>query len=405
MTTQTRRTEFDASPARSGQGGRTVVSGAQAKRRGIRAVLGVPLEGSGLSHTCWSVVEAAARAGWPTSLRAPSLRGGTRGTAPVATLLPDFAARLPFGPSRPLLQRLLHRQVMASFMEGDIAYLWPTVPLSIFEAVARRGIPIVTDAANTRMADAKEVLDAAYDALGAQPDHGITPDRIAMQERRNALCAAILAPSPVVEVSYRATPYAGCVLPASYGTWVPASSPEKRRTSGRAVRFLFVGRDSVRKGLHHLLDAWRHAPANAELKIVGEIAPIVRERYADVLNLPSVSPAGFQSGMEAEYRDADVAILPSLEEGDPIATYEAAAHGIPVIASLPGAGRFGAETGLVEIVEPLEIAVLRAAIHRFAGDEELRRDLGARSRAASFAYDWSRVAPARFERLTAFLAR
>lgn len=411
MTTQTRRNDFNASRAGAPPAGAvrsagcTAASPGPAKRPVIRAVLGVPLEGSGVSQTCWSIVEAAARAGWPIGLHAPSLRGGVRGTAPVTTLLPDLAAGLPFGPLRPLLQRMLHRQVMASFDDGEIAYLWPTVPLSIFEAAARRGIPIVTDAANTRMADAREVLDAAYDALGARPDHGITPDRIAMQETRNALCAAILAPSPIVEASYQATPYADRVLPASYGTWVPASLPEKRRAPGQPVRFLFVGRDAVRKGLHHLLDAWRHAPANAELRIVGEVSPLIRERYADVLNLPSVLPAGFLSGMEDEYLKADVAVLPSLEEGDPIATYEAAAHGLPVIASVAGAGRFGADTGLVEIVEPLAIEALRAAIHRFAGEEDMRRDLGARCRAASLAYDWSRVAPARLDRLAAFLAR
>lgn len=394
-------TPFEGTPAARG----TVAAVRTPKREPIQAILGVPLESSGLSHTCWSIVEAATRAGWPMSLHVPSRRSGPSGTTPVRTVLPDFVAGMPFGPLRPAIHRSLRRQFLAAIETGGVAYIWPTVPLDIFEEVARRGVPIVTEAANTRMASARDVLDAAYDALGAKPDHGITDERIAMQETRNALCAAIIAPSPVVETSYAATSYAGRILPASFGTWVRDSLPARKRAPGQPVRFLFVGRDAVRKGLHHLLDAWRQAPANAELRIVGEIAPLIRERYADVLNLPSVSPVGFRRAMEAEYRDADVAILPSLEEGDPIATYEAAAHGLPVIASVPGAGRFGADTGLVEIVEPLEIEALRSAIHRFAGDEDLRRDRGAQSRTASFAYDWSRVAPARFENLAAFLAR
>lgn len=372
-----------------------------------RALIGVPVEVSGLSQTCWSIMQALSQSGWPVRLHAPALRSRTGEIAPVPvrTVLPNVAAHLPFDLLRPLLQEFVHRQYLSALGEGEVAYLWPTVPLRTFEAVARRGIPIVTEAVNTRMAKAKEVLDAAYDALGAPPDHGITPGRIAMQEARNALCAAIFVPSPAVEISYLDTPYAARTLPVSFGTWVPETLPERPRPKDRPVRFLFVGRDAVRKGLHHLLDAWREAPGNAELRIVGEISKLIRERYADVLNLPSVSVAGFTSDMESEYLAADVAILPSLEEGDPIATYEAASYSIPVIASLPGAGRFGAETGLVEIVEPLEIEALRAAIHRFAGDEELCRDLGARSRAASFAYDWSRVAPARFEKLRDFLAR
>lgn len=373
--------------------------------RVYRALLGVPVEASGLSQTCWSILQALSRSGWPVRLHAPALRSGGWGSAPIRTVLPNIASRLPFDLLRPLLQQFVHRQFLSAIREGEVAYLWPTVPLRTFEAVARRGVPIVTEAVNTRMAAAKDVLDAAYDALGAAPEHGITPERIAMQEARNALCAAVFVPSPAVEVSYRDTPYAARTLPASFGTWVPETLPEKSRAADRPVRLLFVGRDSVRKGLHHLLDAWRRAPDNAELRIVGEISALLRERYADVLDLPSVSAAGFKSDMESEYLAADVAILPSLEEGDPIATYEAASYGLPVIASMPGAGRFGAETGLVEIVEPREIDALRDAIHRFAGEEEMRRDLGARSRAASFDYDWSRVAPARFEKLADFLAR
>jgi glycosyltransferase involved in cell wall biosynthesis len=109
--------------------------------------------------------------------------------------------------------------------------------------------------------------------------------------------------------------------------------------------------------------------------------------------------------MNAEYRAADVAVLPSLEEGDPIATYEAAAQGLPVIASALGAGRIGAETGAVDIVDPQDIEALRAKLSSYAADEDLRRKRGEHCRAASLAYDWSRVAPERLDRLFAFLAR
>ncbi|HQU70148.1 MAG TPA: glycosyltransferase family 4 protein [Albidovulum sp.] len=368
-------------------------------------MLGVPVEASGLSQTCWSILQGLSQSGWPVRLHAPSQRSGAGGATPITTVLPNIAARLPFDLLRPMLQQFAHRQFLSALRQGEVAYLWPTVPLRTFEAVARRGIPIVTEAVNTRMAAAKDVLDAAYDALGAAPDHGITPERIAMQEARNALCAAIFVPSPAVEISYLDTHYAARALPASFGTWVPETLPDRPGIADRPVRFLFVGRDGVRKGLHLLLDAWREAPGNAELRIVGEIPSLLQDRFADVLNLPSVSAAGFSSEMESEYLAADVAILPSLEEGDPIVTYEAASYGLPVIASTHGAGRFGAETGLVEIVEPREIAALKDTIHRFARDEEMRRDLGLRSRAASSDYDWSRVAPARFQKLSDFLAR
>ncbi len=371
----------------------------------LRTLLAAPVERSGISHTCWSILQAAAEVGHTPTLHAAFVRRGSPAAFPVTTVLPGPATLLPFDLLKPLAQAALHARFLSSLAAGDVAYLWPGVPLRTFKAVARRGIPIVTEAVNTRMAVARDILDAAYDALGAAPEHGITDARIAMQEERNALCAAIFAPSAGVEASYRATGYAARVVPAGFGTWVPADLPQRLPAPGRPVRFLFVGRDDVRKGLHRLLEAWREPPADAELRIVGEISPLIRRLFADVLNLPSVSAGGFRADMTAEYRAADVAVLPSFEEGDPIVTYEAAAHGLPVIASVPGAGRFGAETGVVEIVDPQDLGELRAALATYASDEELRREKGALSRAASLAYDWSRVAPARLDRLFAFLAR
>jgi hypothetical protein len=371
----------------------------------LRTLLAAPVEASGISHTCWSILQGGAGAGYSPTLHAAFLRLGASAAFPVTTVLPRPLSLLPFDVLKPLVRAALHNRFLSSLEAGDIAYLWPGVPLRTFEAVARCGIPIVTEAVNTRMAVAREVLDAAYEALGAAPEHGITDERIAMQEARNSLCAAIFAPSPGVELSYRATGYAARVIPTSFGVWLPPELPQRKRIFGRPVRFLFVGRDDVRKGLHRLLEAWRLPPARAELRIVGEISPLIRRHYADVLDQPSVSAGGFRADMTAEYRAADVAVLPSLEEGDPIATYEAAAHGLPVIASLPGAGRIGAETGVVEIVDPQDIAALRAVLATYAADEDLRHHKGAVSRAASLAYDWSRIAPERLDRLFAFLAR
>lgn len=371
----------------------------------LRALLAAPVEASGISHTCWSILQGASGSGYAPTLHAAFLRLNADTAFAIRTILPRPMTLLPFDLVRPLAQSVLHSRFLSSLQAGDTAYLWPGVPLRTFESVARRGIPIVTEAVNTRMAAARDVLDAAYDALGAAPDHGITDERIAMQEARNGLCAAIFAPSPGVEASYRDAPYAARVIPAGFGTWVPSKLPQRNRAIGRPVRFLFVGRDDVRKGLHRLLEAWKRPPEGAELRIVGEISPLVRRLYADVLDLPSVTAAGFCGDMGAEYRAADVAVLPSLEEGDPIATYEAAAQGIPVIASTPGAGRIGAETGAVDIVDPQNIEALRAKLSSYAADEDLRRQRGALCRAASLAYDWSRVAPERLDRLFAFLAR
>lgn len=381
----------------------TAATGRNAFR--LDALLPIPVDSSGVTHTCWSILVGGARAGWPVRLHAPFVREDLKAGFPVRTAFRGGRPPLPYSMIEPFAHMLLHRRFLAVADTGSVAYFWTRVAPRTLEAVAQRGIPIVTEAVNTNMAAARDILDGAYDALGVRPEHGITDERIAMQEARNALSTAIVAPSPMVEDSYRSTPHADRIVPSSFGTWVPTHLPERSRASVRPVRFLFIGRDDVRKGLHLLLDAWRNPPEGAELRIVGEVTPLIRRLYGDVLNHPSVSAAGFCPDPTGEYLAADAVVLPSLEEGDPIVTYEAAAYGLPVIASVAGAGRFGAETGLVDIVTPTETEALRFVLGRYARDEELRRYRGAQNRAASFAYDWSRVAPARLERLSAFLAR
>ena len=67
-----------------------------------------------------------------------------------------------------------------------------------------------------------------------------------------------------------------------------------------------------------------------------------------VLDADTVSAIGFSDDVAEELLRADIAVLPSLEEGDPISTYEAAAHGLPVIAYDPSSTGSRAYTALTD---------------------------------------------------------
>jgi glycosyltransferase involved in cell wall biosynthesis len=373
----------------------------------VRALITMPSGRAGVGTTFRNIIGPAAAAGYPADIFTTRL--DPVGPAPAASVhesIRPWLRSLPYALQAPFAERRLHRTYLDAIQPGEVAYLWPSVPLAVYETLKSRGVSIVAEAVNTRMAVARPVLDAAYDALGLPPAHGITDARIADQAARYALSDAICAPSPATEAALASGGLMSRIVPTGYGTWIPATLPPRPpKSPDDPVTFLFVGLQCVRKGIHILLDAWRSAPANARLRLVGDIEPAIARRYADVLNLPSVSRSGFTLDVASEYRAADVFVLPSLEEGDAIVTYEAAAHALPAIATAAGSGRFGADTSAVSIVPPRDAQALADRIAAFAASDDLRRDLGARARRAVGPYDWSAVGPRSFAALHAALAR
>jgi glycosyltransferase involved in cell wall biosynthesis len=179
-------------------------------------------------------------------------------------------------------------------------------------------------------------------------------------------------------------------------------------------RIVFVGRVSPEKGVHILVEAFESVAAirpNAHLEIVGGpfVAPIdfivnlsddpmvqrlkrfFENDYFEHLKSSvsgaiagNVSFAGAQRhAAVAEYlRNADLFVVPSVwGEPFPLATLEAMAMGIPVVASgvggLPEAVQDGV-TGL--LVEPDNPSKLAQAIVRLLDDVALRRKMGSAAR-------------------------
>jgi glycosyltransferase involved in cell wall biosynthesis len=353
--------------------------------------------------TCRSVLRSAAAKGFATSLHSSRIDGVPETDLAVYQSTPEILHRVPHKLVKAIFAWRCHRSYLRDITDSEIAYIWLSAPLPVFEALNARGIPIVTEAVNTHMAAAKARLDRAYDRLGLKPAHGITEARIRDQNERYARCSTIFAPSPATEAALRGSPLENRFIPSSYGTWVPRNAPDRApKGPGEDVTFLFVGRVCVRKGIQHLIEAWKDLPANIKLRIVGDVEPEIAGLYGDLLNSGNISHTGFTPDLVREYASADVFVHPSLEEGDSIVTYEAAANGLPILASDAGAGRFGAETGATVAIDPEDVDALRARIAQFAASEELRRDWASKARNQVSAYDWSLVGPRRFRALADF---
>lgn len=135
-----------------------------------------------------------------------------------------------------------------------------------------------------------------------------------------------------------------------------------------------------------LLEAFKILAAKnprAELWLVGD-GPLLRELSKKILRHPAKARIRHYPGGDPRpfYHQAKVAVLSSVREGLPNVLLEAAACGLPVVATsvggIPEAVVQG-ETGL--LVPPNDPAAMAQALEAILDDETLRRDMGQKARA------------------------
>jgi glycosyltransferase involved in cell wall biosynthesis len=367
----------------------------------MKVLLPMACDGVGPSFTCLQITSALLHAEYPSDVHAIRQRG-PRPPVPLCLAFPGVLGLLPFRHFSRLGRMWIERRYLTKIRETDIAYLWPSVSYDTHRILHERGIPIVLEGINTRMQSAKQILDQAYDAFGSAPAHGITEERVLEEERKYELASAIFAPSHAVETALQNSAIDRGILPSSYGAVTARAAPKSDyRAAGKPLVFIFCGFAGIRKGIHHLLEAWKHVPPPHRLRIVGRIEPAISERYSDILASERVELTGFVHDVHAQFASADVFVMPSLEEGDPLVTYEAALHGLPVIATPMGGGRMGDTPGAMALILPGDIDALAKVMIDLAASDELREASGRAIRELALEFDWLKVGARRAEILRA----
>jgi glycosyltransferase involved in cell wall biosynthesis len=229
-----------------------------------------------------------------------------------------------------------------------------------------------------------DVTPRQYDELGAHYDH--TPDAdnsIArfkhwLNRRTFAYARLIVVWSNWVKGSL----VADYGIPADRVRVIPPgvdltlwTPPE--RTTRQLPRILFVGGDFERKGGTLLMDWFRqHGRGRCELDIVtrAQLAPEPGVRVHRGI-------VGNSREARQMFAAADIFILPSLGECFGIASVEAMAAGLPVVATLVGGSADivdHGETGF--LIPPNDTAALGSALDSLLGDPSLRKSMGQRGR-------------------------
>jgi glycosyltransferase involved in cell wall biosynthesis len=288
--------------------------------------------------------------------------------------------------------------------EGScVAYTFGEISIQLSRALSQSGVKVFREKFNCSKETARNILNLAYDKLGLTPEHGITQGMIEKEREELSLADFVFCPSPLVAQSLRDIGVAPAkLISASYG-WEPLrfEGTSRRLDPIEGPTLLFVGFVCVRKGAHILLEAWRKAKIKGRLVLAGEIQPIIAERYKDVLAQSDVVKLPFTDDVGSLYRSADWFVFPSLEEGGPLVTYEAAGNGVAALISGMGAGSVihNGNGGIVLGNDDPECWA--QAIASLPKREEERRIFSRQAREIAQNYTWDKVGIARRDQVIA----
>jgi glycosyltransferase involved in cell wall biosynthesis len=296
--------------------------------------------------TAWHEAVGVDAAGGDLTVYAGVVHRPLPATVRVRTTLARGRWRIPYrvlGQNRALA---LHDRIVARALPGlsdriDVVHAWPLAGLETLRTARRLGIPTVLERPNAHTRFAYEVVARECQRLAvelpADHEHAYNASRLRKEEEEYGLADRLLCPSDFVARTFRDQGFSSDqLLRHAYGydesRYYPAVDERDPRSGLTA---LFVGVCAVRKGLHFALEAWLRTPASetGTFLIAGEFLPGYREKLADLLAHPSVRVLGHRDDVPELMRSCDVLLLPSLEEGSPLACLEAVGSGcVPLVS-------------------------------------------------------------------------
>lgn len=278
----------------------------------------------------------------------------------------------------------------------DVVHTWPLGALATLRAARAHGVLGTREAPNSHTAAAYAIAGSESGRMGLRmggsASHRPNPRRLSREREEYAAADLILVPSEHVRQSFLAAGVpAGHLARHQYGYDPVTFTPTGRvGIADRGFTAVFLGSAEPRKGLHYALDAWHDSGAaeTGTLLIAGGFVPGYREALRHALDHPSVRVLGFVSDTATLLRTADVLLLPSLEEGSALVTYEAQACGcVPLVSTASGALLIDGVEGLLH--RPGDVRVLADQIRRVSTDPDLLAGLRRNTIAGSAAKTWT----------------
>jgi starch synthase len=289
----------------------------------------------------------------------------------------------------------------------DAAIFYSGAGLETVRACRQQGILSVCQVHHTHVLEQESLLrkEAAVCGLPYTPIY--SPSQVERQLREFEEADVILCPSGAVRESFeRAGLPAEKLVVVQHGVDLSTEplQPIAPSRAERPLRVLYVGQLHYRKGLRYLGEAMQEFAADqVECRVVGPNFGL-----SGLASAPSTERfvmTGPKKGRDllAEYAEADVFVLPSLEEGFGLVVLEAMRAGLPVIiTSAVGAKDFVTDGVEGWVVPPADPQALREKIRWMQLHPTERQAMGhAAAQRARAAGGWAASARRLVEALSA----
>lgn len=354
-----------------------------------------------ICYTAWQQVNGLSAAGVDVQVHAGSIKRRVPAGVGVHPTLTIGSFRLPYRLVGSLRAFALHDYIVSRRLERladqiDIVHAWPLGSLRTLATAARLGIPTVLERPNAHTRFAYEVVRAECERIGVplprDHEHAFNNEILRIEEEEYRRATRLLCPSEFVVKTFLDKGFSPRALARHiYGydekTYFPPIEEPPRE---RKFTMLFVGVCAVRKGVHFALDAWLGSPAHRDgrFMIAGEFLPAYEKRLAQKLAHPSVEVLGHRTDVPDLVRQADVLVLPSIEEGFGLVCTEAMGSGcVPLVSDACTDLCEHMDNSLVHAAGDVES--LRNHVTLLYEDRELLRKLRARGLARSREITWT----------------
>ena len=223
----------------------------------------------------------------------------------------------------------------------DLVHVWPLGGLETIRAARRLGIPVMTERPNSHTRYAFEAVEKECRtidyALPEGHEHTYNPRTLEREEAEYAEVDGLLCPSEFVARTFRERGFdESKIFRHRYGyddsRFRPGNQDSTRR---KGLKAIYAGGCAPRKGVHHVIRSWVESGAarEGELLLCGDFPPGFLNALGDMIHHPSIKLLGHRSDMPELMRECDLFMLPSVEEGSALTTYEARGSGCVLLVS------------------------------------------------------------------------